>query len=357
MVPLLVALGCAAPLATWDNVSAATSALKESIFADYDFATPPPGPAAGAGVEVQLGLNIYQIEDIDVAHGTMVLHAWLRLEWLDARLSWNSSDWGGVEQMTAHGAKPLLPGPKYKTWVPDVELYNGASSVYDVPHKDVMISSDGTVFWSRPGKLKVLCSFTGLQNFPTDLLTCTLKFGGWSFDDRAQNLTFYSDPVVSENIPDVSFLEYEIKGITYERGVERWACCPGGWPFLLYTFTITRHLKYYIWKIVAINAMLTFLSFGVFFTHPRAINRQHFSSTMLLTVITFDIFVDSLFPMCKDVLWMELFMFVSFLMTLLLALGREGGHARARPRQGERQGALPARHGARAARRVRRRQG
>ena len=43
-----------------------------------------------------------------------------------------------------------------------------------------VVSSNGNVFWSRPGRIKPACKFQGLEKFPFDTLTCTMEFGSWA---------------------------------------------------------------------------------------------------------------------------------------------------------------------------------
>lgn len=42
------------------------------------------------------------------------------------------------------------------------------------------VSHDGTVFWSRPGHLRPVCKFEGLDAFPFDRLTCAMEIGSWT---------------------------------------------------------------------------------------------------------------------------------------------------------------------------------
>jgi hypothetical protein len=364
-------------------------ALKDELWGQgYDPSSFPPGPAPGQGTVVSLGLNILQIESIDVPNGLMVLHAWVRQSWIDPRLAWHGHPtFGDIEYITAEGMKPVLPyghkaaqpTPRSSVLIcscglsvclppsavgqniafgcptpsftmapprarPAIELGTlrstccggcasvpcsilRSSSLYDAPFKEAMIYPDGSIFWSRPSRLKVLCTFSGLEDFPNDVMTCSLKFGQWNLDDRFQNLTLrpttlsggvLDGAVTAENMDPVNFLEYEIAGVQVSRSEDRWVCCPGAWPYVIFDFKLRRFVKYYNWKVssralvanagsssqpvnpqqpgslpspcgaqvVTVNALLTYLSFGVFFTHPMAINRQHFSVTLLLPTST-----------------------------------------------------------------------
>ena len=49
-------------------------------------------------------------------------------------------------------------------------------------------SSDGSVYYSRPGTYEVMCKFSGLVAFPFDTLSCALEFGGWALSGGHQGI-------------------------------------------------------------------------------------------------------------------------------------------------------------------------
>ena len=57
----------------------------------------------------------------------------------------------------------------------------------------MIVQSDGTAFWSRPGEINSMCQLEGLVDFPFDQIVCRMRFGGWSLGGSAQNLSFYSE--------------------------------------------------------------------------------------------------------------------------------------------------------------------
>ena len=90
--------------------------------------------------------------------------------------------------------------------------------------KDVAISSDGTCAWSRPGQLTSLCSMEGLQDFPFDILTCNLRFGGWSLSDKYQNLSLMQPAVTLISDDFDSFREYSLLRVTSSSAVCTCTC-------------------------------------------------------------------------------------------------------------------------------------
>ena len=104
----------------------------------YDKTAPPDSTLPGKpGAQVHVGLNLYHVYAIDTRRATVGLHVWLRLSWTDRRLAWNPADYGGLEHVT-FVAQPVSM-EEAQIWVPEVELYSGVQSTYDMPRKEVIV--------------------------------------------------------------------------------------------------------------------------------------------------------------------------------------------------------------------------
>ena len=126
-----------------------------------------------------------------------MISVWLRQSWTDPRLSWNPQCYGGMDNVELQ-AEAGSVGNSY-IWVPDIEMYNGEDNiwqgsfsarlaqVFSCPY-DPSTSGCGSVFWSRPGMLKALCKFHGLQKFPFDELTCDMEFAAWALAGSLQDI-------------------------------------------------------------------------------------------------------------------------------------------------------------------------
>ena len=74
-------------------------------------------------------------------------------------------------------------------WIPDITLYNSFTGLQTtLDPGSAGVSSDGSVFYSRPGTYEVLCKFSGLVAFPFDTLSCALEFGGWGLSGGHQGI-------------------------------------------------------------------------------------------------------------------------------------------------------------------------
>ena len=72
-------------------------------------------------------------------------------------LAWNASEYGGITWLPFLGNSLSAPEDT-EIWLPDLQPYNTITGIIDSLDAAVaQVSSDGTVFWSRPGLLDVMC--------------------------------------------------------------------------------------------------------------------------------------------------------------------------------------------------------
>ena len=144
----------------------------------------------------------------------MNLWSWFLIykEWLDQRVKWDPSKYGGVDKIRI---------PTERIWVPDVVLYNNADQFEDgIPKTKVTANSNGRVYLTQPLQQRSTCSID-VRYFPFDDQTCILKYGLWAYSE------FQVDLVRAQNgTPDLS------------RYIES-----GEWHLM--AFEVTRHVEYY----------------------------------------------------------------------------------------------------------------
>jgi len=285
----------------------------------YDKTVPPDGPngPSGGGTNVEIGINIYHLFGLNMGRAALSLHVWLRMRWKDDRLAWDPAEYGDLDTITFIASAVSIE--ESQIWTPEVELYEAAASddaaptTYDMPRKEVIVKSDGTCWWSRPGTIASICELEGLSDFPYDRVMCKMRFGGWTLGGSAQNLTEYSGGAIDAlQLSAATYQEYKVVDTGVRRGVDTFSCCPDGhgWPFVEFTIKLSRAAKHYELKIIVTNIVLTYLSFGVFFLDPRTGERIQTSVTILLTIVAADALVTGVVPTCSPMLWIEYFYMV-----------------------------------------------
>ena len=92
----------------------------------------------------------------------------------------HEQEYGGVSTVQMLAESIDKPSDS-EIWVPDIQPYNGAEGAFETLDSAMAsVSSSGSIFWSRPGMLDVMCKFSGLVAFPYDELSCPIEFGGAS---------------------------------------------------------------------------------------------------------------------------------------------------------------------------------
>ncbi len=137
---------------------------------NYDVNTYPFGqmwqakqqtPGNRTGLDVEVSVNFFKIFDVNQKSGKADLAVWLRQRWFDPRLVWDPENWEGTDTLYVWMGKG---GPDGEIWSPDIELWNAETSIQDSLTKTyAVVKSNGEVKWSRPGRLKVMCNFYGLE--------------------------------------------------------------------------------------------------------------------------------------------------------------------------------------------------
>uniref|UniRef100_A0A8C7DT65 Cholinergic receptor nicotinic delta subunit n=1 Tax=Naja naja TaxID=35670 RepID=A0A8C7DT65_NAJNA len=126
-------------------------------------------------VEVKLGLTLSNLLSLKEADETLTTNAWL--DWMDYRLQWNKTEYGGVKVLR------LRPN---MLWLPDIVLENNNDGNFQITYSaNILVHSDGSVYWLPPSIFRTACPIN-VNYFPFDWQNCTLRFC-----NKHQDITFY----------------------------------------------------------------------------------------------------------------------------------------------------------------------
>ena len=64
-----------------------------------------------AGTDVQLQLRVFKLDSIDINAGSLQVKVWVRMQWVDERLAWNSSEYGGLHTVRVRNPPFEMPVP------------------------------------------------------------------------------------------------------------------------------------------------------------------------------------------------------------------------------------------------------
>ena len=104
-----------------------------------------------AGTDVFMQIRFFKVQTVNAAEGWMRLKVWMRMGWKDTRLAWDPNDYSGLDTTCFQGDN--MGGSEVsEIWIPDVQPYNANNGIIlTLEPALARVSSDGSVFLSRPG--------------------------------------------------------------------------------------------------------------------------------------------------------------------------------------------------------------
>jgi len=179
-------------------------------------------------LNVKFGMALIDFHVCDERQ-TMESNIWLRFVWVDKRLSWNASEFGGVGVLRFNSN--LL-------WKPDITLYNSVDPEHQMRCWDsnVLIYPSGEVLWVPPCKIFSHCKLN-LKREPYGEQTCSMKFGSWTFDGLTMDMNFYDNKTHVDLSDYRKSTQFEILSTTGEKNSRYYPCCAE--PYIDITFNMT----------------------------------------------------------------------------------------------------------------------
>jgi len=305
------------------------TALRKVLLDGYDKVMPPSSVRTGehnysqAGSVIYIQTRFFKVKEVNAAEGQMRLKVWFRTKWYDSRLSWNPQDYGNITTVPFL-AESISRPENTEIWLPDLQPYNAVDGIINTLEPSVAtVTSDGLVFWSRPGMFDVMCKFSGLVAFPYDSMRCDIELGGWAFSGAFQGVELYGDtPGYSfsdqEASSGSSYQEYTIRQVDCELKLYSYDDYPSeSWPIVYYRVKLNRHEYYYVNFILIPSMVLALVSFFPFWMSWEVGERLSFGITLVLTMTTYQAIANSLLPVCGELLWIEIFSQYHFFATIL----------------------------------------
>ncbi|CAD5123976.1 DgyrCDS12281 [Dimorphilus gyrociliatus] len=302
--------------------------LLETILYDYNTAARPVYNASKT-VTVKFGLTLTQIADMDEVNQVLTTNVWLEQEWTDERLTWDPSDYNGLE---------VLRIPCQRIWLPDIVLYNSADDFTEgFMQTKAMVTSKGNVFWPPPAKLRSSCKID-ITYFPFDDQKCHMKFGSWTYDGHQVDITNRSEVIDLDNY--VFSGEWQLLYIKMIRNEVHYGCCDEPYPDVTFYIVMRRRTLYYLFNIIFPCLWLTVLSLLGFWLPPDSGEKITLGITVLLAFSVFMLLIAESMPATSEfVPLIGIYLTVTMAMTSLsivltvfvLQLHHVGPHQKAVP--------------------------
>ncbi|XP_053246790.1 acetylcholine receptor subunit delta [Podarcis raffonei] len=138
-----------------------------------------PVESKDESVTVSLALTLSNLVSLKEADETLTSNVWIEHEWMDYRLKWNETEFGGVSVLR------LRPD---MLWLPQIVLENNNDGTFEATYDaNILLSSDGSVYWLPPAIFRSACPIN-VNYFPFDWQNCTLKFTSLMYSANEINL-------------------------------------------------------------------------------------------------------------------------------------------------------------------------
>ena len=220
-------------------------------------------------------------------------------------------------------------GETSEIWTPDIELWNleeGLRDSFDDAY--AIVSNDGSIFWSRPGHLRPVCKWYGLNDFPFDELSCSIEFGSWGYSGKYMRLVKGGGTGFSlggSETAGSSFNEFAFADenpISCEEVVyPPFPASPEeDWPVLLYTVRIQRSWQPYMRGYVTLQVLLNCIGFSAFWLPPMCGERMSLSITAMLAAVASEIVIAANLPAAAEYTWFQKFSICKYSMSIGIRL-------------------------------------
>ncbi|KAK9534543.1 hypothetical protein VZT92_006983 [Zoarces viviparus] len=241
---------------------------------------------------VQMDLVLYGILEVDEKSQTVTSHIWIRMGWTNEFLTWNLSDFCGIDSMTI---------PRSSLWIPDVSIEEDASDTGTIHNSPVItLSPSGSVLANSRQRLTSTCLLM-VAMFPFDKQRCHFTFSSLSSDEETITLGTVSNDT---RLTKVSKLLMVTRGEWHLEDIEIEDCSKnrtsGCQSRLVYTVIISRKPLLYV--IIFIVPLFYFVLLDVcsFFISGARGEKLSFKVTILLSISVLLLILKDLLPSTED---------------------------------------------------------
>ncbi|XP_023720496.1 neuronal acetylcholine receptor subunit alpha-7 isoform X8 [Cryptotermes secundus] len=241
-------------------------------------------------LQLSFGLTLMQIIDVDEKNQLLITNIWLKLEWNDVNLRWNSSEYGGVKDLRI---------PPHRIWKPDVLMYNSADEGFDGTYPtNVVVRNNGSCLYVPPGIFKSTCKID-ITWFPFDDQRCEMKFGSWTYDGFQLDLQLQDD-----SGGDISSFitngEWDLLGVPGKRNEIYYNCCPEPYIDITFIIIIRRRTLYYFFNLIVPCVLIASMAVLGFTLPPDSGEKLSLGVTILLSLTVFLNMVAETMPATSD---------------------------------------------------------
>uniref|UniRef100_A0A1I8BI26 Neur_chan_LBD domain-containing protein n=1 Tax=Meloidogyne hapla TaxID=6305 RepID=A0A1I8BI26_MELHA len=225
---------------------------------------------------ITFGVLLNQIVEMDERNQILTTRCWINVNWIDYRLSWNITQWEGINQIYA---------PHHRIWLPDIILINNAAHDYrgSLLSTDVSITNVGNVTWLLSALFKSNCAIN-VKYYPFDDQECTLKFASWgSHDSREIDIGLTTDQGDLSNY--LNSTEFDLLSFKAERTLIRFSTDQvASWPMIIATIRMRRRPLFYVFNHIIPCVLISSMALLGFCMPPETGEKINMLNTVILSM-------------------------------------------------------------------------
>ncbi|XP_069952220.1 neuronal acetylcholine receptor subunit alpha-10 isoform X2 [Cherax quadricarinatus] len=250
--------------------------LTRYLMANYDSSVRPAANSSQA-LSVVFGVSLHSIIDVDEKNQILTTNCWLTQIWTDAHLTWNSTDFGGIQ---------VIRVPYQRVWKPDIILYNNADGQYSAAtiNTNVIVTSAGKVTWLSHGIYRSSCDMN-VEYFPFDIQSCKMMWASWTYDGYQLDLVKQMDSGDTSNYQSNG--EFDLLEFTASKNITYYSCCPEPYPDITFTIKLRRRPMFYVFNLILPCVLINGIALLVFYVPSESGEKVTLGISALLSMTVF----------------------------------------------------------------------
>ncbi|XP_041828674.1 5-hydroxytryptamine receptor 3A-like [Melanotaenia boesemani] len=241
---------------------------------------------------VKLDMVLLGILGVDEKLQTVSNQIWIQMYWTNEFLTWNSSEFCGIDTLTL---------PRSMVWIPDITIQEDVSDTASVQEDPLLsLDADGSLFAQVRQRLSYTCQLD-LSMFPFDVQHCSITFSSMSSDGRMITLAAaYNDTILTSI--SVKYLKTQgewkltnLKVAIFNQSNENTFRSK-----LSYTVTLERKPFLYLINLIVPLCFLLFLDLTSFFIDEARGEKLGFKVTILLSISVLLLILQDMLPSTEE---------------------------------------------------------
>ncbi|XP_075403938.1 5-hydroxytryptamine receptor 3B [Tenrec ecaudatus] len=226
---------------------------------------------------VHIDLYVHAVLDVDAQNQKLKTSLWYREVWDDEFLSWNTSMFDEISEISL---------PLSAIWAPDI-IINECVDIErspDLPY--VYVNSSGTIKNYKPIQVVSACSLETYA-FPFDIQNCSLTLNSILHTVEDVNLAFLrsSEDMKHDKKAFLDDGEWELRSVPSEYHVLR--SSSGDFAQIQFNVVIRRRPLAYVVSLLVPSIFLMLVDLGSFYLPPNCQARIVFKTTLLVGYTVF----------------------------------------------------------------------